>query len=241
MKNLSRVVAAAALSMLCVTQCSNAPDVQFLTSDVHFTVGGQHIVLPVVALRGPDHTFDLSGRRPEKSMKERLKSEASDPSNPMKIDRLDLGIREYQHYVTNELVPSINICPLLTRTWSQSLCRGEHRGLLRRLPEKFDLLDRNRLDLLKNHWTVGKERQYDQVKDMAVQPGVTEIGCDRESRFCTAMVQVLPGLLAVWTVWGDERTGGTAEQMALTQGAVIVEFVRRALGPGEDPTLVNAD
>ena len=29
------------------------------------------------------------------------------------------------------------------------------------------------------------------------QPGVTEIGCDRESRYCTAMVEVLPGLMAV--------------------------------------------
>jgi hypothetical protein len=192
-------------------------------------------------LRGPDHTFALSGRRSEKSMKERLKSEASDPSNPMKIDRLDLVIREYQHYVTNEVVPSINVCPLLARTWSQSLCRGEHRGVLRRLPEKFDLLDRDRLDILKNHWTVGKERKYDQVGNMTVRPGETEIGCDRESRFCTAMVEVLPGLLAVWTVWSDENKGRTAEEMAHTQGAAIVQFVRRALGPAEDHTLVNTD
>ena len=174
-------------------------------------------------------------------MKERLKAEASDPSNPMKMDKLDLIIREYQHYVTNELVPSINICPLLTRTWSQSLCRGERRGPLGRLPEKFDLLDRARLDLLKNHWTVGKERKYDQVKDMAVQPGVTETGCDRQSQFCTAMVEALPGLVAVWTVWSDPKTGAAAEEVAHTQGAAIVHVVRRALVPVEDPTLLNAD
>jgi hypothetical protein len=243
MKNRFRAVtaAAAALSMLSMTQCSKGPDVPFLTSDIHLGVGGQHIVLPVVALRGPDHTFDLGSPRPEKSMKETLKSEAGDPSNPMKMDRVPLIIREYRIYVTDELVPSIDICPLLKRAWSQSVCRWEHRGLLRRLPEKFDLLDRARLDLLKNAWTVGKERKYDQVKDMAMQPGVTEIGCDRESRFCTAVVPIVPGLLAVWTVWGDDKTGSTAEQMALTQGAAIAEFVRRALGPTEDPTLVNTD
>jgi hypothetical protein len=241
MTSRSRAVAAAILSMLCVAQCSKGPDIQFLTSDTHFSVGGQHIVVPVVAFRGPDHTFDLSGRRPEKSMKERLRSEASDPGNPMTMDLLPLIIREYQYYVTAEAKPSSEICPLLTRAWSQAVCRGEHRGLLRRLPEKFDLVDRARLDLLKNHWTVGKERKYDQVKDMAMQPGVTEIGCDRDSRFCTALVQVLPGLLAVWTVWSDDKTASTAEQMALTQGAAIVAFVRRALAAAEDPTLVNAD
>jgi hypothetical protein len=241
MKNLTRTVVAAALSTLCATQCSKSPDVQFLASDIHFTVGGQHLVVPVIALRGPDHSFDLSGRKPEKTLKEKLKSEASDPNNPLSIDRLDLIIREYRIYVTNEITPSVDICPLLTRTWSQAACREERRGVLRRLPEKFALLDRERLELLRYRVTVGKEREYDQVKDMAMQLGVTETGCDKASQFCTAMVQVLPGLLAVWTVWSDEKTAGTAQQMALTQGAAIVEFVRRALGPAEDPTLVNAD
>ena len=242
MENLPRTIAAAVLSLLSVTECSESPsppDVQFLSSDYHFTVGGQHIVIPAVAIRGPDHVFDLGRRKPEKSLKERLKLEASDPSNPMRMDKLDLIIREYQY--TGEHVASRNICPLLTRKWSQSLCRGQHRGLLKRLPEKFDLLDHVKLDLLRNHWTVGKERQYDQVKNMAIQPGVTEIGCDRQSRFCTAMVEVLPGLLAVWTVWSDAKTGDSPEEMANTQGAAIVQFVRRALGSVEDPTLVNAD
>ncbi len=88
---------------------------------------------------------------------------------------------------------------------------------------------------------MGRERVYDQVKDMAMRPGVTEIGCDKQSRFCTAVVEVLPGLLAVWTVWSNEQTGNTAQQMAETEGPAIVQFVRRAIGPTEDPTLVNAD
>ncbi len=76
---------------------------------------------------------------------------------------------------------------------------------------------------------------------MLLRPGVTEIGCDAQSQFCTAMVEVLPGLLAVWTVWNNEKTGSTAEQMADTQGTAIVQFVRRAIGPAEDPAIVNAD
>jgi hypothetical protein len=236
MKSWGHLVAAA-LSLLSAACSQSSPDIRFLASDTHFAVGGQHIVVPIVAIRGPDHSFDLGERAPGKSKKEILKSEAMNPSNPMKMDKLDVLITQYQY--TGGYVASINICPLLARRWSQSLCLGEHRGLLRRLPEKFDLVDRDKLDLLKNHWTVGKERQYDQVKDMAMQTG-TEIGCDKESRFCTAVVAVLPGLLAVWTVWGG-GTAGTAEEMAQTQGAAIVQFVERALGPIEDPTLVDAN
>ena len=241
MKNLARALVAAGFWVLCVTGCSESPppaDVQFLASDLHFNIGGQHIVTPAVALGAPHHTFDLSDRKPEKSLKDRLRLEAGDPSSPLKADNLDLTIRQYQYFGEN--LGSRNICALLTRKWSQSLCLGEHEGLLRRLPESFELLDRNKLDVLKYHWTVGKERQYDQVKDMALQPGVTEIGCDKQSQFCTAVVDVLPGLLAVWTVWSDDKTGATAHAMAAAQGAAIVQFVRRALGSVEDPTLVDA-
>jgi len=237
---LPRIVAALAFAVGSAG-CSDraALDVKFLASDLYFSIGGQPIVIPAVALRGPDHTFDLSRRKPEKSLKEVLESEARDPSNPLKRDKLDLAIRQYQY--TGERFDGVNICPLLTRRWSQSLCRDQHRGLLRRLPEKFDLLDRTKLDLLKTHWTVGKERKYDQVKDMAMQPGVTEMGCDKQSRFCTALVQVLPGLVAVWTVWPDPNTGGSAEDMAQSQGPAIVELVRRGLGVVEDPTIADAD
>jgi hypothetical protein len=243
MKDTLRVVLAAVLSVLgfALPGCSETPappDVPFLALDAHFVIGGQHIVIPVVAMRQPDHVFNLAGGRSE-NMKEELRTKASDPTKPMKMEKIDLLIRQYQY--TGEHVASVGICPLLKRPWSQALCRGQHHGLLSRLPEKFDLLDRRSLDFLKSVFTVGEERQYDQVKDMALHPGVTEIGCDKQSQFCTAMVEVLPGLLAVWTVWSNEKTGSTAEQMADTQGTAIVQFVRRAIGSAEDPTLVSTD
>jgi hypothetical protein len=235
-----RVVVTIGLSVLglALPGCSpSQPDLAFLASDLHFGIGGRHIVLPAVAIRQPEYVFKITGGQSE-NVKERLHTKASDPAEPMKIEKVELLIRQYQY--TGEQVASLGICPLLKRKWSQTLCRGQHRGLLGRLPEKFDLLDRGRLDLLTGV-TVGKERQYDQVRDMALLPGATETGCDKLSQFCTAMVEVLPGLLAVWTVWSNEKTGSTADQMADAQGTAIVQFVRRAIGPVEDPSLVNAD
>jgi hypothetical protein len=241
MKDILRVVIAAALWVLgfALPGClPSPPDVPFLASDAHYTIGGQHIIVPVVAMRQPDHTFNLASGR-SRGIKEELQTKASNPAEPMKMEKINLLIRQYQY--TGEHAASVGICPLLKRKWSETLCSGQHQGLLRRLPEKFDLLDRAKLDFLKSEFTVGRERVYDQVKDMALRPEVTEISCDRQSQFCTAIVEALPGLLAVWTVWNNDKTGSTAEQMADTQGTAIVQFVRRAIGPTEDPTLVNAD
>jgi hypothetical protein len=241
MKDIFRVVVAVALWVLglALPGClPSPPDVPFLASDAHFTIGGQHIIVPVVAMRQPDHTFNLvSGR--SRGIKEELQTKASDPAEPMKMEKINLLIRQYQY--TGEHVASVGICPLLKRKWSETLCRGQQQGLLSRLPEKFDLLDRAKLDFLKSEFAVGREQVYDQVKGMALRPEVTEISCDKQSQFCTAMVEVLPGLLAMWTVWNNDKTGSTAEQMAYTQGTAIVQFVGRAIGPTEDPTLVNAD
>jgi hypothetical protein len=240
MKATLRVVVATLLPLAAsaLTGCSpSLPDVVLLASDVHFQIAGQHIVIPAVAMRQPDHVFNIGGARSGNS-KDGLQKKARDTAEPTKMERIDLLIREYQY--TGEQLTSRGICPLLKRKWSQTLCRGQQQGLLSRLPKKFDLLDRDRLDILKNYFTVGTERQYDQVKDIALRPGVTEIGCDKQSRFCTAVVEVLPGLLAIWTVWSNETAGFTAEQMADTQGTAIVQFVRRAIGPTEDPTLVDA-
>jgi hypothetical protein len=62
----SIVMTAVVLSVLGVAGGSNSqaePDVRFLTSDLHFVIGGHNITVPAVALRGLGHTFDLNPRR----------------------------------------------------------------------------------------------------------------------------------------------------------------------------------
>ncbi len=205
-----------------------------LASDRYFVIGGQRIVVPVVALRGPGHVFDLSSQQTGKTG---ASETPSDPEHPLQIDKIDLIIREYQY--TGETNASTVICPLLKRSWAQTICRGEQHGSLGRLPEQFDLLDQRKLDLLKNYWTIGRERVFDQIDGKLLRAGVTEVGCDKNSTFCTAVVKVLPDLVAVWTVWSDEKSGIKADQMAFKQGAAIVQFVESGLGPSEDPSLVK--
>jgi hypothetical protein len=229
--------AAALLFVLGHALMGSSLDVAFLASDVHFAIGGHHIVAPVVALRGPAVIFDFGGRKPS-DVKSELQA-ARDPSHPMSREEIDLSIREYRYASENSA--SLGICPLLTRKWSTTLCRGEHRGLLTRLPQDFSLVARASVEVLRDHRTVGGERVYDQISDMTLRSDQTEIGCDKQSRFCTAAVEVLPGLLAVWFVWSDDVHGVTAKQMAEPQGIAIVQFVRRAIGRTEDATLITAE
>ncbi|MBR0869864.1 hypothetical protein JQ633_05815 [Bradyrhizobium tropiciagri] len=209
---------------------------QHFASDRYFVIGGQHITVPVVALRGPGHVFNLGAHATERTNASEV---SPDSYHPVQANKLDLIIREYQY--TGEMLASTAICPLLKRTWSQTICQGPRRGLLRRLPEQFDLLDEGRLDLLKDYWTVGRERMLDQIGGKTPPLGVTKIGCDQHSPFCTAIVEVLPNLLAVWTISSEEKSGSKTEQIADAQGAAIVQFVRRGLGPREDKSLVDLD
>lgn len=229
-------------TLLAVSACSEEskppkPDIPFLTSDSHFLIGGQHITVPMIALRGPEHVFALSREKPAKSSNEILSEQATDPNSPMPVGNLNLLIHQYE--MRDQHGASAEICPPLTRLWAQVVCRGQQKGVLKRVPEKFDLLDRTKLDLLKSRYTVGGEQEYDHVSKMSLRPGVTEIGCDKDSKFCTAAVEAKPGLLAIWTVWSGEDQ--TAAEMADVQGAAIVQFVQRAIGPVEDKTLATTE
>jgi hypothetical protein len=152
------------------------------------------------------HVFDLNLHRPEKATNETT----IDADHPVQTDKLDL-------VYTGEMAASTAICPLLKRTWSQTICRGKQHGLLSRLPKQFDLLDRSKLNLLKDYWTADRERAFDQINSMALPLGVTEVGCDQHPPYCTAAIEVLPELLAVWTVWSDEKSVIKTEQMAFSR------------------------
>lgn len=140
---------------------------------------------------------------------------------------------------TREFGISTIICPRLTRLWAQLVCRGEETGVLKRLPEEFDLLDRAALDILKTHFVANDRTMYDQVSGMALRLGKTEIACEQSAKLCTAVVEAQPGLLAVWAVWSGD--GETSDQRAQRQGLAIVQFVRRGIGPIEDKTLATVD
>ncbi|WP_022722691.1 hypothetical protein [Rhodopseudomonas sp. B29] len=208
------------------------PDVSFLASDAHFMIRGQHLIMPVVALSS-FHCVECLEPHRLKSSKEHLQ-DAGDPAKPKLVRRLDVSIVRYRNIVEQSSTP--DICSLLTRQWSKAVCSGQTKGILGRLPSSIRLRD----GTLREEATPAAEQAADRRKD-GIRPVAAEIHCDVDAKFCDARIEALPGLLAEWTVWKDERTGTTASEMADRQGIAIVEFVRRAIGPVEDATLLQAE
>ncbi|UXN65997.1 hypothetical protein N8E89_22355 (plasmid) [Phyllobacterium sp. A18/5-2] len=134
----------------------------------------------------------------------------------------------------------------MSRQWSKSVCDDPWAPLQQALPiqnNRFFLVDDRKLEVFKNHWTVGGERVSDQLHQMRLKVGEASVVCDAKSSsdttFCTAAISINQHLAAVWTVW--DSSGETHARQAEREGKGITAFVIDALGPIENfPALLSA-
>ncbi|MDR7040667.1 hypothetical protein J2X36_005454 [Methylobacterium sp. BE186] len=228
---------AAILWVLTLSGCGEppfVPDVAYLATDAHLTVGGQQIVLPLVAvgsLTGP-LSYRYSHDRLEPALKRRLREMSGDPAKPLPVEQVEVSVAVYGTH--GETAQSQAICPRLTRRWSRHLCRHNRSGVLLDVPERFALTDRNNLAL----YRVGNEKQTGRLAVMGASIGEPEVACDQEGKFCKAVVSISPRLVAVWSVWNSSpgSRAETAQHMAKRQGEAIVTFVRNAIGSERAPS-----
>lgn len=211
-------------------------DVEFLAEDAFFEIAGETITLPFIAVSYQPVTFDLNPRRNDVSVDEhqaRMREMAGDPSSPKGSESLTLYLEVYGHF--GERLMSSKICPLLSREWARNICRNQRPGQLANVPRRLRLIDRERASqLLARSLTVGMERMSDQIASMRFEPGRPEIGCDKATKFCTAVVPITSRLLAVWTVWDAENKSESSLEMARRQGRAIYQLVRHGFGENED-------
>ena len=101
----------ASIAIAACTEQPSPPDVPYVSSDAYFEIAGHPFVLPVVAI--PNMSRDS------------IEGHARNSDKPFRVDRLQLQILRYGTY--GEFLASREICPRLTRRWSQDLCRGEQK------------------------------------------------------------------------------------------------------------------
>lgn len=214
-------------------------NINIFASDTYTRVADLHLTIPVVALLEPRYAFSpqvFSLRRwPDEAELERraeFKLLSSSPDTAPLVDRVEISIRQYQY--TGERTSSVRICPLLARDWARGFCTGELQEMMSKLPDKFYIVDKQRIDTFSGHWTVGRERVSDQIKSITLENSKSSIACDADGKFCTAITPVSERTLAVWTVWPSISKQLTAQQVADTQGAAIRAFVRNAIGQLEN-------
>lgn len=221
------------------------PDPSFLATDAFFQIGGESITLPFVAVRSPRSLdsfadsldeFRREGRHFSEAYKRRFRQVATDPANPMKLASVDVLVFPYKYY--GQHVRSTAICALLQRAWAQQVCVGSRPGLLKYLPEKFNLIGVESIANL-SHWHVsGGGNVLDRVDQMNLRMNIPEAVCGDQPTLCTAALLATPTLLAVWSVWSSSQPSGSALAMAKSQGAAISQFIRHGLGADENYDLL---
>ena len=128
------------------------------------------------------------------------------------------------------------MCPLLTRDWARAMCDNPWSYAVRHLSlptNRLILLNLQDLAAQPSWTTVGGENKWAQVSEMPLDPGATDIVCDRKARasklFCTAGTRLDGDLIAVWTVWDGPRE--TAADQAAREGQAVRALFRHGLRP----------
>ena len=216
-----------------------APDVRRLATDVHVAIAGQNLVLPFVALefyayRGLDFYLDRGRDSWQGSdAAEKLLRNAADPEHPFPLTSMSVVVETYGWNDSD--MRQRDLCPLLTREWTRSVCDNPWAAVRQALPyNRFKLVDLREVQADLNCPDIYGRQNY-----LSLEPGKAEIVCrtmvytSGKYDSHTATVRISGDLGAIWTVWGHGQRPESAEAMTRREGEAIVALVRDALGATE--------
>ena len=238
------------LSIAILGGCGDrSPDPQLLATDVHVTVAQNSFVLPFVALDTHalgERSFLLNrvascSRTAEKQTA--FLRESADHRNPLPLDLVSVKIDQYG--ATDFDSSAGKVCPQLSRQWARSVCSGSQDVINRALPRSFKLVDIGRLQLDGPGGPTNCRRDRARRTLPTTVGGPAVLVCPAhvyggdEDEFHKAVVRISGDLGALWTVWRNDSSGESAEEMAIREGKAITLFVEAALGEREDyPNLI---
>lgn len=185
-----------------------------LSGDIEISLGGNRVIVPVVAVTKWTEEGDLVV-----------------PQSP--VESLEIFITVYGS--AGEMVKSREICPLLTRQWSKSICQSSYTPLYQSLPRQFTLLTEAGLSGLRNTFLSGVgQTKFDVVSTINFNTARPDRACSNRSlagnSFCWAGYQLSNGLLVLWQ--------GRPEDDARSAEMIQI-FVDNALGADENFDLVE--
>lgn len=216
------------------------PDPEFLSTDLYFRVSELVISVPAVALqdmtlppdnRNPLPRFDGDGplgtarRFATREYKTALRELAADSAEPAEVATIKLYFGYYGGY--GEYRISQEICPKLSKEWSQKACANELRKELKFLPKVFYLSTRSGLSRFRSHSFSGVPDIT--VADLldAINPilPTAKMACAADQASCYAALLVSDELFAVWHPSCSNITDEHCKIVLEAQGAEIRKFV----------------
>lgn len=201
----------ALLALLPLSACApSSPDVDpvQLAADIQISLGGNQVIVPVVAV----------AKRTEEDVLTIPKSQT---------DTLEIRIEVYGSAA--EMLKSREICPLLTRQWSRSMCMNAYSPINRSLPRSFTLLTEAGLS-----WLSSVSSEFDVVSPINFDVARPGRGCTTprpsQTQLCWAGYQLSNGLIVLWS---------SSPEDDVKFAEMIQIFVDNALGSTENFDLLE--
>lgn len=139
---------------------------------------------------------------------------------------------------TGELLKSREICPLLTRQWSRSICESAFSPLYQSLPNRLAIMRPSALSIYGNAVLADtNQSKYDVISGIQFTVEQTNRACSNATsnghRFCFAGIGLENGLIAIWNA--EDRSNDNR------MGQMVQSFVKHAIGLTEDFTALDRD
>lgn len=223
---------------------SDRPDPVFLSTDLYFQVSERVISVPVVAVQdisiSPNNINPLPRFRSSgpfgtprwfatREYKAALLEFAADSAQPADVDSIKLNFGYYGSYGEHSI--SQEICPKLSREWSQMACRNQLRNELVGLSTDIYLLTNSGLNQFRRHSFSGVPdiSVFHLIEAMTPISHVAKMACTDDQRFCYAAILVSEGLYAFWSPSCSNSTNEDCKNELQAQGAEIENFVSEEL------------
>ena len=244
---LTSLTALCGLTSACADQPSPPLPVERLATNVHVEIGRAKLELPFIAVESAtdvpmNFSLDRGGNRDRHSQAADAVIEASsDPHHPLELSHLTIVVGTYGWNDSD--MGQRAMCPLLTRSWSRSVCDDPWAPLQWALPlNRFTLVDleseaiRRLTNCKDDHAFSGAMPQIEGRPYLVCKAAV--VGSDD---FHQVIMRIRGSLGAAWLVWGGGQNGETAENMAGREGEAILAFVRFGIGGDEDFERLHAE
>lgn len=231
------ITSLAVWASLSVYSDKDVPDPQFLASDLFLQLDDFVFSIPAVALQDIKVIGEDASPLPRYRSNPRLFGEprwfatneykaalrqlAGNQESPASIQSIRINLGVYGTY--GEYLVSRQICPLLSKEWSQKACTNELRHEQRRLPVDFILATTSALPIDQS------AALHAQSKHVA--PEMT-LFCDEGSARCSVTIAISRNLHATWSSTCQNANVEYCLQKRRAEGHAISGFVRNQLGNG---------
>ncbi|MEO3417263.1 hypothetical protein AAFO92_21615 [Roseovarius sp. CAU 1744] len=216
------------------------PDPDFLSTNLFFSLGNVVVSVPAVSIKRlyvpPDNQNPLPRFRSSSAFgtprwfetqeyKKAAHEIASNPKTPVEVSALELNFGSYGSY--GEYRISREICPKLTKKWSQKACSNQLRKELKHLPNDLFLVIGYGMEIFRHHsWTGMKDTTVGDLLD-TLEPlsDTAKMACAEGQKYCRAAFSISKVLVAVWTPKCTKDANGVCEFDLEAEGVEIANFV----------------